>query len=56
LEGKYTNFEVTPHVLRADILSGRDMYAFEKQTRVGIIFSRDGEKGSGQKFKFTEWI
>jgi hypothetical protein len=49
LEGKYTNFEVTEnnwvlsHVLRADILSGLDTQAFEKQTRVGIIISRDGE-------------
>ena len=56
LRGKYTNFEVTEydwvlsHVLCADLSERRDMQAFEKRTRIGIIISRDGEKKPGQNF------
>jgi hypothetical protein len=55
LEGKYANFEVTennwihPHVLRADILSGRDIQTFEKLTWFGIIILRDRERRPGQQ-------
>ena len=50
MEGNHTNFEVKKydwifaHVLRADVLFGRNMEAFKKKTWFGIKILRDGEK------------